>query len=246
MDVEASPNKKYSLPLDRWLDALGSRPMRPVKPEAILAWVEGPLRRFFPFERFIAGYGEFDAGSIKVRQKIASGYDDVFMAQVEGTFDLQRRGCFSWWMRNRSPFVLDGLNPPDFASQREIDEVLQFGLGIVAGHGVVDPASGGGTYFSFSGIGEKGRATAKEALELIAPVLHSLMLETVERPLRDAGMRVLSKRQRELVKLALAGLNNKAIARQLGISEHTVGNHFRSIYSRLGISKRAQLSSLSR
>jgi len=33
----------------------------------------------------------------------------------------------------------------------------------------------------------------------------------------------------------------QTIATRLGISENTVGNHFRGIYERLGISKRSQL-----
>jgi DNA-binding NarL/FixJ family response regulator len=36
----------------------------------------------------------------------------------------------------------------------------------------------------------------------------------------------LKDRQRELVDLPLEGLSDKAIARRLSISDHTVGNHF--------------------
>ena len=51
----------------------------------------------------------------------------------------------------------------------------------------------------------------------------------------------LTERQRQLVDLALIGLPDKTIATRLGISENTVGNHFRGIYERLGITKRSQL-----
>jgi DNA-binding CsgD family transcriptional regulator len=56
----------------------------------------------------------------------------------------------------------------------------------------------------------------------------------------------LTNRQRELVGLAVTGLSDKAIALRLSISEDTVGNHFRAIYARLGISKRSQLIALLR
>jgi DNA-binding CsgD family transcriptional regulator len=39
-------------------------------------------------------------------------------------------------------------------------------------------------------------------------------------------------------------LSDKAIARRLSISDHTVGNHFRAIYAQLGVSKRSQLIAL--
>jgi DNA-binding NarL/FixJ family response regulator len=38
-------------------------------------------------------------------------------------------------------------------------------------------------------------------------------------------------------------LSDKAIASRLSISDHTVGNHFRAIYARLGITRRSQLTS---
>jgi DNA-binding CsgD family transcriptional regulator len=47
-----------------------------------------------------------------------------------------------------------------------------------------------------------------------------------------------------LVDLATQGLSDKEIALRLGISHNTVGNHFRAIYARLGISKRSQLIAL--
>jgi DNA-binding CsgD family transcriptional regulator len=54
----------------------------------------------------------------------------------------------------------------------------------------------------------------------------------------------LTDRQRDLVDLAALGLSDKAIASRLGISENTVGNHLRAIYTKLGISKRSQLVAL--
>ena len=47
-----------------------------------------------------------------------------------------------------------------------------------------------------------------------------------------------------MVDLAVTGLSDKEIARRLAISDHTVGNHFRAIYERLGVSKRSQLIAL--
>ena len=50
----------------------------------------------------------------------------------------------------------------------------------------------------------------------------------------------LSDRELAVLKLMAQGLRHKEIARELRISQRTVGNHVASIYNKLGISDRAQ------
>lgn len=50
----------------------------------------------------------------------------------------------------------------------------------------------------------------------------------------------LTQREEQVLKLIANGLSNKAISRNLGISESTVENHIHHIYAKLGISNRAQ------
>ncbi len=59
---------------------------------------------------------------------------------------------------------------------------------------------------------------------------------------REAVMRVLSVREREVLDLAAAGLSNKEIAEQLVISTNTVKFHLRGIYGSLGVHNRVQAS----
>ena len=53
---------------------------------------------------------------------------------------------------------------------------------------------------------------------------------------RPAG---LTAREGDVLGLLAQGLPNKGIARQLGISPKTVGNHIERIYTKLGVSNRA-------
>jgi DNA-binding NarL/FixJ family response regulator len=55
-------------------------------------------------------------------------------------------------------------------------------------------------------------------------------------------MTSLTKREEEVAHLVLKGLTNRAIARELAISEHTVESHMTSIMNRLGIRSRHQLT----
>jgi two-component system nitrate/nitrite response regulator NarL len=52
----------------------------------------------------------------------------------------------------------------------------------------------------------------------------------------------LTRREREVVGLATRGLTNKEIANDLEISEHTVKNYMFSIFEKLGVSSRVELS----
>lgn len=54
----------------------------------------------------------------------------------------------------------------------------------------------------------------------------------------------LTKREAEVADLALKGYTNRAIARELSISEHTVESHMTSIMNRLGIRSRHQLTNM--
>lgn len=239
-----------ALDLQTWLIALSAVPVPPLTESGILTWVEGPLRRFFPFERFFGGYGSLSGGLIRIRSFVTSGYPREFLSTLENVFDLNSRGCFAWWASNRKPFFLDETGARDEqdvpipATRLELEEIERFALGAIAAHGVSDPYVNAGTYISFAGVPRSCHRRTLAALDLIAPVLHSLFLSTKQADEPRVDLTPLTERQRELVDLALEGLSDKAIARRLSISDHTVGNHFRAIYAQLGISKRSQLIAL--
>jgi DNA-binding CsgD family transcriptional regulator len=238
---KADPADEDSLDIKTWIGALSEIPAGSVGEDQILSWVEGPLRRFFPFQKFLGAYGRLSGGRIRMRNMVTSGHNPAFIASLENAFDLTSRGAFAWWVQNRAAFVLDPASPPAFASKRELEEMRHFSLGITAAHGVIDPFANTGTYISFSGVAPDHHVRTRASLNLIAPVLHALFLATEQVSKSPIDLAKLTDRQRELVDLALMGLPDKTIATRLGISENTVGNHFRGIYERLGITKRSQL-----
>jgi DNA-binding CsgD family transcriptional regulator len=234
------------LNLGAWVDVLQALPMSDVTESDVLTWVEGPLRQFFPFEKFLGFYGKLFAGRVQILSLVTSGYPTEFISELGAAFDLSERACIGWWLSNGKPFILhqstawNEAGSPVVATSRELDEINRFSLGAIAAHGVVDRFVDACTYISFAGIplGQPDHTFA--ALKLIAPVLHGLLLQTKQA--KESPFGLLTGRQIELVDLAREGLSDKAIAKRLVISEHTVGNHFRAIYAKLGISKRSQLS----
>lgn len=61
---------------------------------------------------------------------------------------------------------------------------------------------------------------------------------------RERLLRPLSPREREIATLLLAGLRVPAIARRLFLSPHTVRNHLKSVFRRLGVGSQSQLIEL--
>jgi two-component system nitrate/nitrite response regulator NarL len=53
--------------------------------------------------------------------------------------------------------------------------------------------------------------------------------------------RRMTKREGDVVRLAIEGLSNREIARELGLTEHTVKNYLFRIFDKLGVSNRVEL-----
>jgi DNA-binding NarL/FixJ family response regulator len=67
---------------------------------------------------------------------------------------------------------------------------------------------------------------------------------------REAGLakasKMLTKREMEIVRMVATGLRNKQIADQLNITEGTVKMHLHSIYDKLKVTGRVELSNYAR
>lgn len=89
---------------------------------------------------------------------------------------------------------------------------------------------------------------AVEAIALGLVVLHSDTIESLL-PLKESSVRqketanpvqALTPREIEVLNMLGSGLGNKAIAKRLNISDHTVKFHVSSIFQKLGVSTRTE------
>jgi DNA-binding NarL/FixJ family response regulator len=62
------------------------------------------------------------------------------------------------------------------------------------------------------------------------------------RVLNTQGTRLLTPREEQVVALVADGLSNREVARELGLSEHTVKKYMFHIFDKLGISSRVELA----
>ncbi|WAU78811.1 response regulator transcription factor [Streptomyces sp. Qhu-G9] len=82
----------------------------------------------------------------------------------------------------------------------------------------------------------------------LAPEAARLMVDRYLQPIHEreevavarARMALLSPREYETLTLLCEGLSNPTVAENLSISEHTVKDHIRAIYSKLGVDNRVQ------
>lgn len=217
-------------------------------PATLMPWLEGPLRNFFPYTAVVLGHGELIADQLKVTHMLATGHHDAYLHQIAQTFELAQRGSLRWWFSNRQPFYIDPAHPPSHTGRFELEEIQTFGLGNIAGHGVLNLKANAGTYFGFSGVAGPLRTWHLDALRLIAPVLNDLLLAHLAALPQSTvpTLQALTSRQKDIVRQLANGMDDKTIARTLGLSEKTIRNQLAEVYARIGIHKRTQLLALLR
>jgi two-component system nitrate/nitrite response regulator NarL len=119
--------------------------------------------------------------------------------------------------------------------KEQVVEVLQLGAhGILLKHSTLElllkcvRCVSEGQYW----VGQEGVSDLIQALRRTTPQ------SRVSDASRDFG---LTSREVQVIALIVAGYTNKDLARQLGISEHTVKHHLTNVFDKLGVSNRLEL-----
>ncbi len=86
---------------------------------------------------------------------------------------------------------------------------------------------------------EAGRPFSGED-HAVAALLQPHIADAVRSQSRRTAARLLTQRQRELLRLVAAGHDNVAIARRLGLSPFTVRKHLENAFARLDVSSRTE------
>jgi DNA-binding NarL/FixJ family response regulator len=91
------------------------------------------------------------------------------------------------------------------------------------------------------------RAVAAGERWLDSSMVRSAVETTVRRENAQAkAARELTRRELDIVRMVVTGARNREIGEKLGISEGTVKMHLHSIYEKLGIGGRVELSNYAR
>jgi DNA-binding NarL/FixJ family response regulator len=75
----------------------------------------------------------------------------------------------------------------------------------------------------------------------LGQVLEAFSRQPAARLVKADGLRLLSRREEDVVRLVQEGYTNREIARELHLSEHTVRNNLFRVFDKLGVSTRVEL-----
>jgi DNA-binding NarL/FixJ family response regulator len=75
----------------------------------------------------------------------------------------------------------------------------------------------------------------------LSEVMEAFVQLAPMRVVNSEGMRLLTKREEDVVRLLAEGMQNRDIAKELSLSEHTVKNYLFHIFDKLGVSSRVEL-----
>lgn len=117
-------------------------------------------------------------------------------------------------------------------SSKFISLSSDFGLNYGVSGGLVNTKSGVGTIFAFGSRHKSCRDYHKDILSILAPHLHQALArisELIESPLS----KLLSKREKEILRWTKEGKTNWEISMILNISERTVKFHLQNLESKL-------------
>lgn len=118
-------------------------------------------------------------------------------------------------------------------------------LNNLAAHGLIDRQQRQMSYFNFCDMPSPLTAHQGFLLEILIPPLHAALLRVIQEAPQlgiepSASAPNLTERELQLLGYLAAGNHQSAIAGSMGISEHTVRNHLRSLYLKLGVNKSTQ------
>lgn len=210
-----------------------------------IQWAANELRSFFPYTTLVCGTGYVDDDGTKANMLICIDHPGDFLAA-----NRDRNGCImspiiTRWLKTRRPQLFQPEEAQFQVPAKWIEYFRRHRLGNIAAHGLSDPGGRTGSYFSFTGIPERLSSRHAFLLEILVPPMHQALMRAIANRAVDettgpARSISLSCREKEILAKLSAGKTTSAIARELKRSYHTVNNHLRRIFEKLGVNSRAQ------
>lgn len=218
-------------------------------------WLQGDVQEWLAHEIMIIGWGDFRAGELHydIVSSLPGMRSHHWNAAAIAPLISYLRDC--WVAAQQLPCQADisgcaGLvhgNAPDPACAGAIAAMR---TALV--HGLGGGRNGGERIFAALSRRSGGPAGAATALKLLLPFIDTALRRMPPAPTRQAPcerhtlahqvlrLAELSERERQIMTWVALGKTNPEIGCILRISEFTVKNHMKSIFSKLDVSNRAQ------
>ena len=217
-------------------------------------WLQGDVQKWLPHDILVVGWGDFRSGDLQydVISSLPGLRTHLLPASRIAPLVSYFRDC--WTAAMSQPCQLDmgscgqllGEAGQGWAPAPGTPE-MQTALV----HGVGDTRLGGERIFAALSS-ELAPAGSAAALKLLVPFIDSALRRMPPAPVKQPGaervqveqlvvrLGQLSERERQIMVWVAMGKTNPEIGMILDISEFTVKNHMKSIFSKLDVTNRAQ------
>ena len=210
-------------------------------------WTQGLLQNLLKHELLICALHNAEPESFQVESFTSSLLEPAPLSELfRQDTSLVPHLIKTWEDNYFLPVICDAGNAAWFEHSAFARELNRMGAGAVLAHGTYDVSGRPASFFTFAcGPGTLGPRQVSFA-ELVVPFLHLAWVRTqINRPPESPGVnsreaKLLTAREREILKWIHLGKSNIEIGMILEISSLTVKNHVQKILRKLNVQNRTQ------
>lgn len=214
-------------------------------------WLQGDVQSWLPHEAMLVGWGDFRAGELQfdIVSSMPGLRSREFTRASISPLVSYLRDC--WVAAQQSPCHVDITGCQQLLGHcnwRSTQAIGTMRTALV--HGTSDGVHGGERIFAALTTQVAVPTGAAAALKLLLPYVDTALRRIPPAPTRQAAcerdgvhtavLPALSERERQIMDWVALGKTNPEIGCILSISEFTVKNHMKSIFSKLDVTNRAQ------
>ncbi|VAW87974.1 hypothetical protein MNBD_GAMMA16-2200 [hydrothermal vent metagenome] len=224
------------------------------------------------FGQGMTACGLADLKFSKVSSLSNLGFPSLFLEKIIDSTGTIKSPLFYRWVNSHSPQNIDEEQKRnDSLSSKQLSPYLEFELGNVLSHGLVDFNQNYGSYFAFAQIAERVETHHAEIIEILIPHLHvaySRLMREQQPPLStpitcarkpalvstnpdeialDSKEKMLTNsitltvREKDVMRWLFDGKSNWEIGKILNISEYTVKNYVQRLINKFGAKNRTHV-----
>ena len=216
-------------------------------------WLQGDVQQWLDHEVMLIGWGDFRSGELQydIVSSLPGMRSHHWTAASISPLLSYLRDCWAAAQQAPCQFDISGSATllRDGSGREPVQSLATMRSAVV--HGLRE--AGGGERI-FAALGARGPRTggAGAVLKLLLPFIDTALRRMPPAPQRQAHCRgplparqvaslaALSEREHEIMTWVAMGKTNPEIGCILSISEFTVKNHMKSIFSKLDVTNRAQ------
>jgi len=213
-------------------------------------WTRDYIRPVLPHETLLCGLGYLHAGGVSLDFLLTVDYPIEHIEAIRNRAGAIDTPILRRWLAVQQPLIFEAERPWPDVSDAWLTSFRHHDLRNAVVHAVADAERCVGTYHSFHRIPGTPGPRHVAALLRLAPLLHQVVCTVIENlstnhrhqedPLA-ASLALLTKREREVLRLLMLGKTNSEIASLSALSENTVKHHLTRSFGKLQVKNRAQL-----